>query len=265
MDAMLSDTIGSQIINNKRNRGGNVVPVLPKMAVKPALPASITRPPADCAAPGSVDSVAHNISAASASVSTATISPANAAELKINGDAVTTSVHPTAVVPTPSFVSSHCFTETSSAPIGSANGNTLSYTSHQTSSSSQGVLSFCLSAAPPSQTQSAFSLSSSLPPTPSCLTVTTSLPAAEMTGPEERKGNKKQSSVTLFQEVLRRHEEQDYLDRAARRRAEAREKRRERREVRMSESLGRIATALELLSSKQDTIIALLQRLADRK
>ncbi|CAB1415642.1 unnamed protein product [Pleuronectes platessa] len=33
----------------------------------------------------------------------------------------------------------------------------------------------------------------------------------------------------------------------------------------MAESLGRIATALELLSSKQDTVIALLQRLADRK
>jgi len=82
---------------------------------------------------------------------------------------------------------------------------------------------------------------------------------------QNQKGNKEQNSITLFQEVMKRQEEHAYLDRVARRRVEAREKRRERREVRMSESLGRIATALELLSSKQDTVIALLQRLADRK
>lgn len=82
---------------------------------------------------------------------------------------------------------------------------------------------------------------------------------------QNQKKNEEQSSTALFQEILKRQEEQAYLDRVAHRRVEAREKRRERREVRMAESLGRIATALELLSSKQDTVIALLQRLADRK
>lgn len=79
------------------------------------------------------------------------------------------------------------------------------------------------------------------------------------------KANDEQLTNALVREVLKRQEEQAYLDRVARRRAEAREKRRERREERMAESLGRVATALELLSSKQDTVIALLQRLADRK
>ena len=76
---------------------------------------------------------------------------------------------------------------------------------------------------------------------------------------------KELGSTSLLEEVLRRQEEQAYLEQAAGRRADARERRRERREVRMAESLGRIATALELLSSKQDTVIALLQRLAERK
>ncbi|XP_046871140.1 uncharacterized protein LOC124463462 isoform X2 [Hypomesus transpacificus] len=72
-----------------------------------------------------------------------------------------------------------------------------------------------------------------------------------------------EESSSLLQEVLRRKEEQAGLEQGTR--SEGRERRRERREVRMAESLGRIATALELLSSKQDTVIALLQRLADRK
>lgn len=78
-------------------------------------------------------------------------------------------------------------------------------------------------------------------------------------------GNEDLSNMSLHQEIMKRQEEQTFLDQVARRRIEARERRRERREVRMAESLGRIATALELLSSKQDTVIALLQRLADRK
>lgn len=81
-----------------------------------------------------------------------------------------------------------------------------------------------------------------------------------------RRGDPQGGATTVGpQEALKRQEEQAHLERVARRRLEAREKRRERREVRMAESLGRIATALELLSSKQDTVIALLQRLADRK
>lgn len=47
-------------------------------------------------------------------------------------------------------------------------------------------------------------------------------------------------------------------------RQEARERRRERTANRVAEAVGRMATALELISSKQDTIIALLQRLADK-
>ncbi|XP_062341209.1 uncharacterized protein si:ch1073-357b18.4 isoform X1 [Osmerus eperlanus] len=74
-----------------------------------------------------------------------------------------------------------------------------------------------------------------------------------------------EESSSLLQEVLRRKEEQAGLVQGTCGRSEGRERRRERREVRMAESLGRIATALELLSSKQDTVIALLQRLADRK
>ncbi|XP_076739678.1 uncharacterized protein LOC143418451 [Maylandia zebra] len=105
--------------------------------------------------------------------------------------------------------------------------------------------------------------------TSSCLTssAATSLSTSTVSGTEgqNQKAKAEQGGSTLFQEILKRQEEQAYLDRVARRRVEAREKRRERREVRMSESLGRIATALELLSSKQDTVIALLQRLADRK
>ncbi|XP_035602982.1 uncharacterized protein LOC118365131 isoform X2 [Oncorhynchus keta] len=53
------------------------------------------------------------------------------------------------------------------------------------------------------------------------------------------------------------HAEEEQVCRS---RAEAQGRRSERREVCMAESLGRMATALELLSSKQDTVIALLQR-----
>lgn len=47
-------------------------------------------------------------------------------------------------------------------------------------------------------------------------------------------------------------------------RQEARERRRERTANRVAEAVTRMATALELISSKQDTIIALLQRMADK-
>ncbi|XP_063073161.1 uncharacterized protein si:ch1073-357b18.4 isoform X2 [Engraulis encrasicolus] len=47
-------------------------------------------------------------------------------------------------------------------------------------------------------------------------------------------------------------------------RQEARERRREKTANRVAESVGRMATALELICSKQDTIIALLQRMADK-
>ncbi|XP_041737993.2 PH domain-containing protein DDB_G0287875-like [Coregonus clupeaformis] len=73
-----------------------------------------------------------------------------------------------------------------------------------------------------------------------------------------------EEGTSLLQVFLRRQAGQAKEEQVRRSRAEARGRRRERREARMAESLGRMATALELLSSKQDTVIALLQRLAER-
>lgn len=294
MDATLCDTIGTQIVNNKRNKGGSTVSTLPaplaKIAAKPLqLPqptSTIIRPSSDFAAvagagAGGVDSVSLGSSAGTAAstlVTAATISSANAPDHKplivLNGDIVTTSIHPATIVPAPSFITSPCFTETATTSpslISASNTdlNTLGYTSRKAPSISSGVIPFRLSTTSLTQSQNLLGLSSSFPLTSSCLTssAATSLSTTTVSGTEgqNQKAKGEQGGCTMFQEILKRQEEQAYLDRVARRRVEAREKRRERREVRMSESLGRIATALELLSSKQDTVIALLQRLADRK
>ncbi|XP_026021355.1 uncharacterized protein LOC113021115 isoform X2 [Astatotilapia calliptera] len=268
MDATLCDTIGTQIVNNKRNKGGSTVSTLPaplaKIAAKPLqLPqptSTIIRPSSDFAAvagagAGGVDSVSLGSSAGSAastSVTAATISSANAPDHKpliVLNETATTS---------PSLISA-----------SNTDLNTLGYTSRKAPSISSGVIPFRLSTTSLTQSQNLLGLSSSFPLTSSCLTssAATSLSTTTVSGTEgqNQKAKAEQGGSTLFQEILKRQEEQAYLDRVARRRVEAREKRRERREVRMSESLGRIATALELLSSKQDTVIALLQRLADRK
>ncbi|XP_062387257.1 uncharacterized protein si:ch1073-357b18.4 isoform X3 [Sardina pilchardus] len=63
---------------------------------------------------------------------------------------------------------------------------------------------------------------------------------------------------------LSAQEQRALLDEQRHCRQEARERRRERTTNRVAEAVGRMATALELISSKQDTIIALLQRLADK-
>lgn len=290
MDATLCDTVGTQIVNTKRNKGSNTVSTLPgplaKIAAKPQVPpTTIIRPNGDFASTGGVDSVgavsSQTISSAAAitSVTTATMSPTHAPELKplivLNSDIVTTSIHPATIVPSPSFISSPCFTETASTSpsfgsTGNTDLNTSRYVGRKAPSFSSGVVApFRLSNAPLANNPSLLGLSSSFIPTSSCLTssISTSLSATTASGTEgeNEKGSEERGSATLFQEILQRQEEQAYLDRVARRRVEAREKRRERREVRMAESLGRIATALELLSSKQDTVIALLQRLADRK
>ncbi|XP_026181202.1 uncharacterized protein LOC113141169 [Mastacembelus armatus] len=286
MDATLCDTVGSQIVNNKRSKGGSSALTLPcpsaKGAAKPPLtqPPTIIRPSSgDFDPAGGVDSGgqgAASSTAATTSVTTASISPTSAPELKplivLNG--VATSIHPATIVPSPSFISSPCFTDTASTSpsFGSSSTtepNASRYISREAPPFSSGVIPFRLSAAPLSNSQNLLSLSTSFTPTSSCLTssAATSLPSTTTSVAEgqNQKGNEEPSGAALFQEVLKRQEEQAYLDRVARRRVEAREKRRERREVRMAESLGRIATALELLSSKQDTVIALLQRLADRK
>lgn len=287
MDATLCDTVGTQITNNKRTKCGSSVSALPgplaKIAAKPQVPqpTTIIRPNGDFSTTAGVESMGQvaasgqiiSSAAAIASMTTSTVSVTNPPEIKplivLNSDIVATSIHPATVVPSPSFISSPCFTETASTspslgPTCNTDLNTSRFVSRKAPSFSSGVVPFRLS-----NTQNLLGLSSSFPPTSPCLTssVSTSLSAATTTGTEgqKQKGNEEQSSTTLFQEILKRQEEQAYLDRVARRRVEAREKKRERREVRMAESLGRIATALELLSSKQDTVIALLQRLADRK
>ncbi|KAK1877594.1 Zinc finger and SCAN domain containing protein 29 [Dissostichus eleginoides] len=285
MDATLCDTVGTQVINNKRNKSGNAVSTLPgplaKIAAKPeAAPPTIIQPNGDFASSGGVDSVGQGaisgqlISTAAAMPSMTTVSPPNAPELKplIISDIVTTSIHPATIVPSPSFISSPCFTETASpspsllSSTSNTDHNTSRYVGRKAPSFSSGVVPFRLSNAPLCNTQNLLSLSSSFPPTSSSLTPSIShATTMSVSKGQSQKGNEEPSSATLSQEILQRQEEQSYLDRVAGRRVEAREKRRERREVRMAGSLGRIATALELLSSKQDTVIALLQRLADRK
>ncbi|XP_054891596.1 uncharacterized protein LOC129363501 [Poeciliopsis prolifica] len=292
MDATLCDTIGSQIISNKRNKGSSTASSLAipstKIPAKPAQlpqPTTIIRPNGDFAGTGALDTAGlgaatsqiMSSAAASPSQTATTVTLVNAPEVKpvivLNGDIVTTSIQPTTIVPSPSFISSPCFTETASgsSALGSPGSTDLgssAYKNRKGPSFTSGVAPFCLGTTPLSHTQNILGLSS-FPATSSCHTASSaaSLAAPASVGSEgqNQKGSKEQGSIGLFKEVLKRQEEQGYLDRVARRRVEAREKRRERREVRMSESLGRIATALELLSSKQDTIIALLQRLADRK
>uniref|UniRef100_A0A1A7WS19 Myb/SANT-like DNA-binding domain-containing protein n=1 Tax=Iconisemion striatum TaxID=60296 RepID=A0A1A7WS19_9TELE len=287
MDATLCDTIGSQITNNKRNKGGTSASAQPgpstKITSKPGqLPQSTTivHPTGDFSTTGGAEPATSQVISSTAAItsqSEATISAIKAPELKplivLNGDVVATSIQPATIVPASTFISSPCFTETTSTSsclvsTSSTDLNTSGYKSRKTSSFTSGLIPFCLSTAPLGHNPNVLGLSS-LPSTSSCRTasIATSLSPSVLPGTEEQgqKGNKEQTSITLFQEILKRQEEQAYLDRVARRRVEAREKRRERREVRMSESLGRIATALELLSSKQDTVIALLQRLADRK
>nr|XP_046271233.1 uncharacterized protein LOC124073205 [Scatophagus argus] len=287
MDATLCDTVGTQISNNKRNKTGNTVTALPgplaKIAAKPQVPQppTIIRPNCDFSSTGVVESASQgsiSSTAAITSITTATISPTNASELKpmivVNSDVVTSSIHPATVVPSSSFISSPCFTETASTSpsLGSSSSTDLNasrYVSRKAPSFSPGVIPFRLSNTPLGNSQNLLSVSSSFPTTSSCFSssISTSLSATALPGAEglSQKRNEQQTSTALFQEILKRQEEQAYLDRVARRRVEAREKRRERREVRMADYLGRIATALELLSSKQDTVIALLQRLADRK
>ncbi|XP_071378811.1 uncharacterized protein [Centroberyx affinis] len=296
MDATLSDTVGAQIINNKKNKAGNTVAALSgplaKIAAKPHVPQATTiiRPYGDFATTGTMESMGqvaastqiNNIISNDSSINsmaTTTIAPGtNAPELKplivLNGDIVTTSTQPATLAPSPSSIASLYPTDTSSPSpsLGSTNNTdpkTHRYISLKAPPLSSAVAPFRLSNAQLSHNQNLLGLSSSFPPASSSLTscMSTSFSSTTVTGTEGQNqvGNEEQSSASLLQEMLRRQEEQAYLDRVARRRVEAREKKRERREARMAESLGRIATALELLSSKQDTVIALLQRLADRK
>ncbi|KAM6914009.1 uncharacterized protein PEZ65_014492 [Lycodopsis pacificus] len=281
MDATLCDTVGTQIVHNKRHKVSALPAPLAKIAAKPQFPqpTTIIHPNGDFAPTGGADSAGHGATGSqvisSAPVISSMTTATNAPELKslivLNSDVVATSIHSATIVPSPSFISSPCFTGTGSTPPslgpkGNADLNASRYAGRKAPSFSPGAVPFRLGRAPLSNSHNMLGVSSSpsFPPTSSSLTssTSTSLSATSLSGSE---GQNRKGDATSSQEVLKRQEEQAYLDRVARRRVEAREKRRERREVRMAESLGRIATALELLSSKQDTVIALLQRLAERK
>lgn len=271
MDATLSDTVGSQNLNVKKNKSGTSVSSLSGPLVKkPPTPQSPTfiRHNGDFTSVGVLQTGGQGTCGGLAvSTTAASVNSTKPSEIKplvvLSGD-VTTTIHPATIVQSPSLISEPSFTDSVSTLLSLSSNpdlNTSRYAGCKIPSFPSGVIPFHLS-----NTLNSSSISSSFPTTCSSLssTFSTSTSTTVASG-EIQKQNEWQSNAMLLQEILQRHEEEAYVDRVARRRTEAREKRRERREVRMAESLGRIATALELLSSKQDTIIALLQRLADRK
>lgn len=278
MDATLSDTVGSQIINIKRNKSGASASSLPGPLVKSAMKPQPPQPPTLIRHNGDFSSASvlepsnqgasSSLAVSTTAAAVTSVTSTHPAEIKplvvLDSDVMTTTAHP--VVPSISLISGSSFTDSVSVSpsLGWTSNTDLNpsrYVGRKIPSFSSGIIPFHLS-----NTPNPPSVSSSFPVTCSCLssTVSTATLTTVASG-QMQKQNEWQTNTMLFQEILQRHEEQAYTDRVARRRTEAREKRRERREVRMAESLGRIATALELLSSKQDTIIALLQRLADRK
>lgn len=254
MDATLCDTVGAQVIvNNKRQKGGSASSSLPGRSAKNAAKTQVS-PPSIVVRPNGDFATA----AAANSVATVAVCASDAPQMRPAFALGTYTLTNTTIAPSPLI--------SSAAPTSTSLGS-VSHVSRKTPS-------FRLGTAAPfrrSGTSNPLNVSSSsvAVPVPAPLFVTTT----KATGSElhgRRKGDAQAGAAVGLHEALKRQEEQAqeeqaHLERAARRRLEAREKRRERREVRMAESLGRIATALELLSSKQDTVIALLQRLADRK
>ncbi|XP_077411676.1 uncharacterized protein LOC144042672 [Vanacampus margaritifer] len=264
MDATLCDTVGSYISSNKRGKGsGAIVPqasakATPRLHVPPS--ATIARPNGNFPASFLVESgvksqAAASISSTGAIASMPAVRQTESPDLKplivLNSEIVTANLHLASTEPPQSFIPSPCFTQTASPSLG-ATVNTDPNTSRKAPSFPTDVICFHRS--------NNHNLASNFPSTCS-----SSLSTSAISGPEGHKGNEAQSGSSFYQEILKRKEEHTELDGAARVRREARERRREKREVRMGKSLSRIATALELLSSKQDTVIALLQRLADRK
>ncbi|XP_033826715.1 uncharacterized protein si:ch1073-357b18.4 [Periophthalmus magnuspinnatus] len=264
MDATLSDTVGSQINNNNKRTKPSNPPCPPpgpvtKIVVKPHLPQT-----ASLLHPGGTARTADSKPSAS-SVTTVTISPNNSADIKplifLNGDIVASGLQQsTAAAATTTSSASPSSNKASTVATSAGNIDLAKarFVTRKNPTFSSSILPLRLSGAQLNKNISSLSTANS------CLSSSASISLAPSSGPEG-KGGEEQSATALVREVLKRQEEQAYLDRVARRRTEAREKRRERREQRMVESLGRVATALELLSSKQDTVIALLQRLADKK
>lgn len=255
MDATLCDTVGSQINNNKRNKPSSPACPQPvtKIVVKPHIPqAGAILHPSSSSTEGRTQSSTSSVS----SVTTVTISPSSSADIKplivLNGDLVTSGLHPTTTsTPSSSYKAPSAATSAANIDLSTAR-----FITRKAPTFSSSILPVRLTGAQFNKNVSSQSSAS------------TAISLATSSGTETPlRGGEEQTASThvLVREVLKRQEEQAYLDRVARRRVEAREKRRERREERMAESLGRVATALELLSSKQDTVIALLQRLADKK
>nr|XP_040047581.1 uncharacterized protein LOC120828213 isoform X1 [Gasterosteus aculeatus aculeatus] len=224
MDSTLCDTVGTQIANAKRPRASAQPGPLAKIAAKPQFPqrTTVIRPDGDFAPTGGEDSAGHGaagcqvISGAAAvgAMTPATVSPTNAPELKplivFNSEIVASSVHPAAVVPSPSFISSPCFTETASTPpslglTGSADLNAPHHADRKPLPFSQGPTSFRLGGAPPSNSHNILGHSSPFPPTSSSLSssASTSLSATTPTASEGAKPQRGRGSgpgAALFQE-----------------------------------------------------------------
>ncbi|XP_077396177.1 uncharacterized protein LOC144032293 [Festucalex cinctus] len=267
MDATLCDTVGSYISSNKRGKASAaIVPqasakVTPRLHVTPL--ATIVRPNGNFPASVQVESgvksqAAASMSSTGAIASMPVVRQTESPDLKplivLNSEIVTANLHLASTEPTQSFISSPCFTQTAS-PSLVATVNTDPNASRKAPSFPTDVICF--------RRTNNHNLASNFPST--CSSLSSSVSTLATSGPEGHKGNEAQSGSSFYREILKQRGEHTEQDGLARIRMEARERRRERREVRMGKSLTRIATALELLSSKQDTVIALLQRLADRK
>ncbi|XP_019732940.1 uncharacterized protein LOC109520264 [Hippocampus comes] len=269
MDATLCDTVGSYISSNKRGKGGGggaivtqaSAKVAPRLHVPP--PTTIVRPngnfPTAVQVESGVKCLADACSSSTAAIaSKSALRQTESPDLKplivLNSDIVTANLHLASTDPAQTFISSPCFTQAASPSLVST-VNTDPNASRKAAPFPAEVACF--------HRGNNHNFASNFSSTYSSLSASVSTSA--ISGPEGHKGNEAQSGSFYDQEILKQREAQTDLDCVARVRMEARERRRERREMRMGRSLCRIATALELLSSKQDTVIALLQRLADRK
>ncbi|XP_077476105.1 uncharacterized protein LOC144089101 isoform X3 [Stigmatopora argus] len=238
MDATLCDTVGSYISSNKRSKGGG---------------ASISQASAkmESGVKGLITASSNTGAIASMSAIRQTESPDLKPLLVLNSEIVTTNLHLSSTDQSQSFISSPCLAQIASPSLVSTVNTDLN-ASRKAPSFPTDVICF--------RRGNNHNLASNFPSS-----LSASVSTSATSGLEAHKGNEDQSGSSFYQEILKRRKEQTDLDGVAHGQKEAREKRRERREVRMDKSLCRIATALELLSSKQDTVIALLQRIAERK
>ncbi|XP_077590723.1 uncharacterized protein LOC144208647 isoform X2 [Stigmatopora nigra] len=260
MDATLCDTVGSYISSNKRSKGGgaNIAQASAKVAARLHVPppTNVVRPNENLPTSVQMESgVKGQITASSspgAIASMSTIRQTESPDLKpllvLNSEIVTANLHLSSTDQPQSFISSPCLAQIASPSLLSTVNTDLNV-SRIASSFPSDVICF--------RRGNNHNLASNFP--------SASVSTSATTGVEAYKGTEDQSGSPFYHEILKRRKEQTDLDGVAHDQKEAREKRRERREVRMDKSLCRIATALELLSSKQDTVIALLQRIAERK